>query len=74
MSGSESLSTRLAKPEKCEFTSVNDHFEGKHNAVIGLYGLTSIYGLYFPFAHADNACRQFLCFRVAMRHHHESCF
>ncbi len=35
---SESSSSRLAKPEKWEFTFVNDHFEGKHNDEIGLYG------------------------------------
>ncbi len=42
MFGSESLRLRLAKPEKCEFTVVNDHFEGKHNEYIGLYGHTLI--------------------------------
>ena len=38
----ESLSSRLVKPEKCEFTFVNDHFEGKYNEEIGLYGQTLI--------------------------------
>jgi len=33
---SESSGLRLAKPEKCEFTTVNDHFEGKYNENIGL--------------------------------------
>ena len=28
--------SRLAKSEKCEFTPVNDHFEDKHNAEVGL--------------------------------------
>ena len=37
---SESLLSRLALPEKCEFTIVNDHFEGKHNADSKLYGQT----------------------------------
>ena len=40
--GSKSSRLRLAKPEKCEFTDVNDHFEGKHNENIGLYGQTLI--------------------------------
>ncbi len=35
-------SYRDAQPEKCEFTTVNDHFEGKHNADSGLYGQTLI--------------------------------
>ena len=42
MFSSESLLSRLAQPEKCEFTTVNDHFEGKHNADSGLYGQTLI--------------------------------
>ena len=29
--------SRLAKSEKCEFTHVNDHFEDKHNAEVGLF-------------------------------------
>ena len=29
--------SRPAKSEKCEFTSVNDHFEGKRNAEFGLF-------------------------------------
>ena len=32
----ESSSSRLAKPEKWEFTFVNDHFEDKRNEEIGL--------------------------------------
>ena len=39
---SESSSSRLAKPEKWKFTFVNDHFEGKRNDEIGLYGQTLI--------------------------------
>ncbi|MGQ1948624.1 hypothetical protein ACT3CD_16145 [Geofilum sp. OHC36d9] len=35
-----SLNTRPAQLEKCEFTSVNDHFESKRNAVFGLAGQT----------------------------------
>jgi len=38
--GSKSLLLRLVQSEKCEFTTVNDHFEGKHNADSGLYGQT----------------------------------
>ena len=40
MFSSESTISRLAQPEKCEFTVVNDHFEGKHNEDSGLYGQT----------------------------------
>ena len=40
MFSQESLSSRLAKPEKCEFIFVNDHFEGKYNEEIGLNGQT----------------------------------
>ncbi len=29
----ESSNSRPAKPEKCDFTFVNDHFEGKHNVI-----------------------------------------
>lgn len=49
MFGSESSRLRLSKPEKCEFTYVNDHFEGKYNENIGLYGQTfhSEYPLYY---------------------------
>jgi hypothetical protein len=32
----KSSSSRLAKFEKCEFTTVNDHFENKHNTETGL--------------------------------------
>ena len=42
MFSSESLTSRLAQPEKCEFTNVNDYFEGKHNADSGLSGQTLI--------------------------------
>ena len=34
------FSYSVAQFEKCEFTIVNDHFENKHNAVIGLYRQT----------------------------------
>ena len=40
--GSKSSKLRLAKPEKCEFTTINDHFEGKYNENIRLYGQTQI--------------------------------
>ncbi len=40
--GSKSSRLRLAKPEKCEFTIVKNHFEGKYNENIGLYGQTPI--------------------------------
>lgn len=33
---SESSSSRLEKPEKWEFTFVNDHIEGERNDEIGL--------------------------------------
>jgi hypothetical protein len=33
--------SRLAKSEKCEFTMVNDHFEDKHNAEVGLFSYIS---------------------------------
>ena len=39
---SKSSGLRPVKPEKCEFTVVNDHFEGAHNENIGLYGQTLI--------------------------------
>ena len=39
---SVSLLSRLVKPEKCEFTIVNDHFEGKHNKDSRLAGQTRI--------------------------------
>ena len=46
MFGSECMISRLVQPEKCEFTIVNDHFEGKHNEDNVLYGQTinQIYG------------------------------
>jgi len=34
----ESSLTRLAKPQKAEFTCANEHFWGEHNEVSGLYG------------------------------------
>jgi len=37
---SEISLSRLAQPEKCEFATVNDHFEGKRNADSGLYEQT----------------------------------
>jgi len=40
--GLESSSLRLVKPEKWEFTFVNDYFEGKRNEEIGLYRRTLI--------------------------------
>ncbi len=40
--GLESLISRLVQSEKCEFTTVNDHFEGKHNEDSGLYRQTLI--------------------------------
>ncbi len=36
----ESLISRLVNSEKCEFTTVNDHFEGKHNEDNELYRQT----------------------------------
>ena len=38
---SESSLSRLEKPEEYEFTTVKDHFEGKHNEDSGLYGQTT---------------------------------
>ncbi len=38
MFGLESSISRLVQFEKCEFTTVNDHFEGKHNEDSVLYG------------------------------------
>ncbi len=40
--GLESLISGLVKYEKCVFTTVNDHFEGKHNEDSGLYRQTLI--------------------------------
>jgi hypothetical protein len=34
--------SRLAMPQKAEFTSVNEHFWGKHNAEVGVFLLTLI--------------------------------
>lgn len=42
MFDSKSFLSRLVQPEKCEFTTVNDHFEGKHNVDRGLYGQSLI--------------------------------
>ena len=39
---SVSLLSRLVKPEKCEFTIVNNHFEGKQNKDSRLAGQTRI--------------------------------
>jgi len=38
------LLRKLVQSEKCEFTTVNDNFEGKHNVDSGLYGQTLIIG------------------------------
>ncbi len=35
-------SVRRHKPQKAEFTNVNEHFWGEHNADSGLYGQTLI--------------------------------
>ena len=40
MFDAESSISRLVQPEKCQFTFVNDHFEGKRNEDSGLYGQT----------------------------------
>lgn len=42
----ESSISRLEQLEKFEFTTVNDHFESKHNEDNGLYGQTLIIGNY----------------------------
>ena len=60
MFSSECSLLRLAQSKKCEFTTVNDHFEGKNNADSGPYRQILVYSkidrttlinkfyLYFP--------------------------
>jgi hypothetical protein len=43
--------SRLAQPEKAEFTLVNEHFSGKHNEAVGVFLLTLVTFLWDVLVH-----------------------